>query len=311
MTIRGRWFISLSQADSSRQWSWSITKTTARIILSVFAVFLIVLILLSYNAYRKNAQLLQFTKNKQENELLRYRLEHFTLQMDSLLIKIRIMESWENELREEKQLRLIDPSFRSPDLEIEPTVDPIFLNYDYQLHNMYNENLKKLRNVTSKLDITYNTHRLLMTNMQLRDTDFRNTPSIYPTFGQISSGFGHRYHPVFRYRTLHAGIDIANQRGILIYATADGIVSHAERSGQSGNLVRINHSKYQTRYAHLDKILVRRGDVVQKGQIIGLMGSSGVATGNHLHYEVLDLSKNSVINPVSFFKLSEEQIATY
>jgi len=310
MTVRGRWFISLSQADSSRQWSWSITKITANILLSVIAVFLIVLIILSYNAYKKNAQLLSLAKNKEENAILREKLEDFTIQMNSLLIKIRIMESWEDELRNEKSLPSIDPTIRTPGVEVDEVVDPIFLNYDYQLHNMYNENVRKIIDVTKRLDVTYDTHRLLMSTMQLRDSAFKNTPSIYPTFGQISSGFGHRYHPVFRYRTLHAGIDIANQRGILIYATADGIVSHAERSGQSGNLIRINHSKYQTRYAHLDRILVRKGDFVTKGQVIAQMGSSGVATGNHLHYEILDLSKNSVVNPVPFFKLSEEQITT-
>jgi len=309
MSIRGRWFISLSQADSSRRWSWSIAKSTGYIIVSVLSVLIILLIILSYNAYKRNADLLQLGKNREENRILRDRLEHFTLRMDSLLIKIRIMENWEDELREEKQLRLIEADPQRQD-SAEPVTDPVFLNYDFQLHNIYNENLRKLDAVIEKLDMTYNRHRLLMSTMQLRGSAYRNTPSIWPTFGKITSDFGFRNHPVFRYKNLHAGVDIANQRGTLVYATADGIVSHAERSGQSGNLIRINHSRYQTRYAHLDKMLVRKGDFVQKGQIIAFMGNSGVTTGHHLHYEVLDLSRNTVVNPHTFFKLSEEQIVT-
>jgi murein DD-endopeptidase MepM/ murein hydrolase activator NlpD len=249
---------------------------------------------------------------RKENELLRDKLAYFSTQMDSLLIKIRIMEEWEDNLRLERRLRVVSPDLRALGSGGEPFVDPAFLPFCLELHVSFNEVQQKLNYLTARTALTYETHFDLISSLQTRESLYRATPSIWPTFGRITSDFGYRLHPVFRYRTLHAGIDIANDRGTPIYATADGIVSFAGRSGASGNLIRIEHvSGLQTRYAHLDRIFINAGDSVSKGQIIATMGMSGVSTGYHLHYEVFNLTRRVTMNPNGFLNLSEDQIVVH
>ena len=108
---------------------------------------------------------------------------------------------------------------------------------------------------------------------------------------------------------MHAGIDLAGAYGTPIYATADGIVGRSEwNSGGYGNLVEINHGQgIQTRYGHLSRLSVRAGQRVRRGELIGLMGSTGRSTGSHLHYEVrID---GRAVNPVPFMQPSETLIA--
>jgi hypothetical protein len=230
--------------------------------------------------------------------------------MDSLLIKIRIMEDWENELRDGRGLKRVSPDVRALGSGGEPFVDPTFLPYGSELHKLYNETLNKLSFVVAKVFLTYETHFDLVSSLHTRESLYKATPSIWPTYGKLTDKYGYRRHPIFRTTTLHSGLDIANDKGTLIYAAADGTVSYAGRSGSSGNLVRIEHvSGYQTRYAHLDKILIRAGDFVQKGQIIASMGNSGVSTGNHLHYEVFDTQRGVTVNPLKYVNLTEEQIS--
>lgn len=112
-------------------------------------------------------------------------------------------------------------------------------------------------------------------------------PSIYPAFGRISDGWGMRVHPITNELEFHYGIDISNLAGTPIYATADGAVVAADYDNGYGKRIILAHSGgYHTLYAHLYNHQVRVGDLVNKGQIIGLMGSTGLSTGPHLHYEV-------------------------
>lgn len=113
-------------------------------------------------------------------------------------------------------------------------------------------------------------------------------PSIDPVDGgTITSGFGYRKSPFTGKREFHAGVDIADQWGSPVKATANGVVKYAGRDGGLGNAVIINHGHgIQTRYGHLSKIRVKSGQKVKKGQLIGAVGTTGMSTGPHLHYEV-------------------------
>lgn len=116
---------------------------------------------------------------------------------------------------------------------------------------------------------------------------------------RISSAFGMRVHPITRLNTFHTGSDLPAQSGEKVHATADGIIRKAEQVAYYGNLVEITHNfGFETRYAHLDKIIVKVGDVVQKGDILGLSGNTGRSIGPHLHYEIRYLDKP--INPYQF-----------
>lgn len=117
---------------------------------------------------------------------------------------------------------------------------------------------------------------------------------------RISSGFGRRWHPILKIMRMHAGIDFASNIGADIYATADGVVSRTSSGHGYGNLVVIDHGfGYQTRYGHMEKILVKEGEHVKRGEVIGLVGNTGLSTGPHVHYEI---RKDGVpVNPINYF----------
>lgn len=126
-----------------------------------------------------------------------------------------------------------------------------------------------------------------------------NIPTGMPAEGKTSSAFGMRLHPIHRKWLAHNGEDIAAPRGTPVHATAAGTVTRAAAAGGFGNLVEIEHdATYRTRYAHLDTITVKAGQEVLRGDLIGTVGSTGTATGPHLHYEVL--VKGKQVNPTEY-----------
>ncbi|MEQ5788160.1 M23 family metallopeptidase [Erythrobacter sp. NFXS35] len=119
-----------------------------------------------------------------------------------------------------------------------------------------------------------------------------------PVPGGITSGFGMRRHPILGYRRLHAGIDFRARHGTPIVAVSDGRVSSAGRAGGCGIAVRLEHgSGLSTRYCHMSRMAVSRGQQVRRGQVIGYVGSTGLSTGAHLHYEMFRGGR--AINPSS------------
>ena len=107
-----------------------------------------------------------------------------------------------------------------------------------------------------------------------------------------------RRHPILRYRRMHSGLDFGGGYGAPIYAVTDGTVTYAGRKGGLGKYVKINHSGgLASGYAHMSRIAVRNGRRVRKGQIIGYIGSTGLSTGPHLHYELY--RNGRTVNPRS------------
>tara|TARA_B100000809_G_scaffold83751_1_gene82111 strand:- start:802 stop:1683 length:882 start_codon:yes stop_codon:yes gene_type:complete len=128
---------------------------------------------------------------------------------------------------------------------------------------------------------------------------------------RVASGFGKRRHPVFGIWKMHTGLDYACKKGTPIRATGDGIVKRVGKSCCKGygNYVDLDHGfGFRTKYGHMSKVLVKRGQKVKRGDIIGEVGSTGTSTGNHLHYEVI--KNGQKINPVQFVQdLSKEEYA--
>lgn len=121
---------------------------------------------------------------------------------------------------------------------------------------------------------------------------------IAPVPGRITSRFGMRRHPILGYRRMHSGLDFKARHGTPIYAATDGRVKTAGRNGGYGNYVRIQHEgNLATGYAHMSRIAVRSGAYVKRGQLIGYVGSTGLSTGPHLHYEMYRGGKK--IDPAS------------
>jgi murein DD-endopeptidase MepM/ murein hydrolase activator NlpD len=130
-------------------------------------------------------------------------------------------------------------------------------------------------------------------------------PAIQPVSNKdlrrIGSYFGYRTDPFYKVSKFHEGIDFTATVGTDVYATGDGVVTQVERSyGGYGNIIVINHGfGYETVYAHLSKMGVRRGEKVKRGQVIGHVGNTGKSTSPHLHYEVHKGGKP--VDPINFF----------
>jgi len=130
----------------------------------------------------------------------------------------------------------------------------------------------------------------------------RITPSIWPVDSRrITSGFGYRKDPFTGRASYHSGIDIGGNKGDRVYATADGQVIHAQYDSGKGYNIVINHGGgIRTAYMHLSKLSVKKGDYVQKGDVIGHVGSTGRSTGPHLHYEVI--KNGTQVDPRPYMK---------
>ncbi len=113
-------------------------------------------------------------------------------------------------------------------------------------------------------------------------------PPVPPDKYRFASKFGWRVHPITGKRKMHEGIDLSARRGTPIYAAGDGVVQKARRSlGGYGNQIEINHGfGYETKYAHMQKFIVKKGQKVKRGQLIGYVGSTGLSVAPHLHYEI-------------------------
>ncbi|MDR0296789.1 MAG: M23 family metallopeptidase [Rickettsia sp.] len=125
-------------------------------------------------------------------------------------------------------------------------------------------------------------------------------PIMLPQYNvKVTSNYAMRKHPRKKQKKFHCGTDLKGHKNSPIYASADGIITTVKRKSAYGNLIEIKHSdKFITKYAHLKKIHVKEGDIVTKGQIIGVQGNSGNSTGEHLHFEIW--LNNKHVNPFDF-----------
>lgn len=168
------------------------------------------------------------------------------------------------------------------------------------------ETAKKLDIISKRMIIQSKSYDEVIEKAMNKEAMLACLPGIQPVSNKnlerTSSGWGWRIHPLYKIRQFHPGQDFAAPSGTDVYATGDGIVENTESSEYSGygNCIVIDHGfGYKTRYAHLQKFNVKKGQKIKRGNLIGFVGSTGFSTGPHLHYEV---EKNGEkVNPVNFF----------
>lgn len=138
-----------------------------------------------------------------------------------------------------------------------------------------------------------------------REKMLTSVPAIMPVKKELlkspPSGYGMRLHPIYKIYKMHNGIDFSVPAGTEIYATGDGVVTKAKRERGYGNIVVIKHNygDYETRYAHMLRMVKKVGQKVKRGDVIGFVGNTGISTAPHLHYEV---RKNGrVMNPINYY----------
>jgi murein DD-endopeptidase MepM/ murein hydrolase activator NlpD len=161
---------------------------------------------------------------------------------------------------------------------------------------------KEIESLMARIELReelYNTmESILLKESVLKDT----LPSLKPVnIPYSSSSYGWRHDPIIGKRAFHQGLDFSAAHGEPFFATASGIVIASERGVNYGNYIKVKHGGgLETRYAHASKLLVKVGDIVSKGEVIGLVGNTGRSTGPHLHYEIR-LNGNS-LDPRKYLK---------
>lgn len=175
---------------------------------------------------------------------------------------------------------------------------------DMKNAEMIIENSQKIDYLKRQLYIQSKSYDEIVTLCKQNDERLQCIPAIQPVSNKdlkrTASGYGRRIDPIYKTVKFHYGMDFSADTGTPVYATGNGTVTSSGRESGYGITVEINHGfDYQTRYAHLSKTMVKRGQKVKRGEIIGLVGSTGKSTGPHLHYEVVN--KGRKVNPVNYY----------
>ena len=234
----------------------------------------------------------------QVNEEQKGRIDFFSSQVDQLKKALKELVDRDSELRRLLGLKLKDNN--NINQMLAATKEPSQLSL---LDNAMTYKIDKITNELSYLKESIKQSSESLKNLHetaaLLKGRFAVTPSIWPIYGRIVSGFGYRYFP---WRGFHSGIDITALYGNPVRATANGVVSWAGWKGGFGKTIMIDHGYgIQTLYGHNSKLLVSVGQKVVKGQIISEIGATGFATGPHCHYEI---RKNTfAISPMKYLNL--------
>lgn len=166
----------------------------------------------------------------------------------------------------------------------------------------FNSSRRKIGNIGSKVE--QHVHGLFEHLQQAKDNVIKLVGEL-PVKGRISSHFGMRHHPIHEEFRHHSGLDIAAPKGSPIEAVMDGKVIFAGKRGNFGNTVIIEHEDgYKSLYAHCDQLNVSVGDKIQTGEQIATVGSTGLSTGNHLHFEIR--KNEEAIDPLQVFSWSDD-----
>lgn len=175
---------------------------------------------------------------------------------------------------------------------------------NYNSSKLMVETTKKLDIISKEMYIQSKSYDELAKTVSSKGKMMASIPAVQPVDsrklrGSIS-GFGYRMHPIYKIRKMHEGLDFAAPIGTPIYATGDGVVVAAGAERGYGNRIMISHGYgYVTKYAHMSKFKMKRGQRVNRGDIIGYVGNTGASTGPHCHYEVIKNGRQ--INPINFF----------
>ncbi|MGD8981795.1 MAG: M23 family metallopeptidase, partial [Desulfobacterales bacterium] len=233
----------------------------------------------------------QDTIAKQSDEILNQRkqIQKFADQINSLKSSLVKLNTFEQKIR---VIANIEKSSEEDSLFGVGGSIPEDLDSQLPLTEKHNSLLREMHEQTRELTLASVSQEKVFESLYEGLKSQRNllssTPSIRPTEGWLSSGFGYRVSPFTGLREFHKGLDIAGHKGTEIIATADGVVTFVGRNGSYGKMMKIDHGHGMiTRYGHIQKALKKRGEAVKRGDVIALMGNSGRSTGPHLHYEVL------------------------
>ena len=294
-------YIFNQQTQDFEEQETSKTKTFFRFVLIFLsflgAAFLFAILLFTF--FKSPKEMMQ----ARELEFLKLKYEMLNDRLDDIELLMTDMEQRDNNLY--RVMFEADPIPSSVRRSGFSDADRYADLYGYVNSGMVVNAARKLDVIASQLynqSVSYDTLFAMARN---KSDMLAHIPAIFPLketeVKYISSFFGYRPDPIYKVEKFHSGIDFSAALGTETYATGDGVVADVERNEWGyGNMVVIDHGYgYKTRYAHLQKAAVRKGQKVKRGQKIGYIGDSGKTTGVHLHYEVL--KNDEYVDPINFF----------
>jgi murein DD-endopeptidase MepM/ murein hydrolase activator NlpD len=235
-----------------------------------------------------------------ENRILKSQLHLVSSQIASLEKQLEMMNERGNELRLLVDLPKIDEEVRIAGTG--GTEDRVDFSSSSGVNDLLNNLRSSLGRAESEMRLQQRSYSSVGATYDQNKIRFTHLPAIRPMNGYYQHrGIGMRMHPILGFYRVHEGLDITNQEGTSVYATADGTVEYAGKNQSGyGLLVELNHGySFTTKYAHLSRVLVREGQSVRRGDLLARSGNTGLSTAPHLHYEV---RKNGVAqNPLDFF----------
>ena len=238
-----------------------------------------------------------------DNERMKDRYRELSKETKKIEQQMKELEDRDNEVyRSIFEATPIPDSARLKDLEKEKQIAKV---EGMEQNDLINSIITSLNNMSSRINAQKASYKDLGGMVKDKEKLLAATPAIQPVSNadlkRIASGFGYRIDPVYKTVKLHPGLDFAAPAGTPIYATADGTIEFAGNRGDGyGNNVIINHGYgYKTLFGHMFRIKARSGQRVNRGEVIGWVGSTGKSTGPHCHYEVI--KNGNKIDPIYFF----------
>ena len=283
-------------------WNLRFTKQNIKTIAIIVIAILVILLGFGIWGIARQVEVLQL---RQENQLQKEQLKLLDQKVEVLDKKMKTLDELDQNIRnmikgtESGTVPKTDGSAQSKEEKEDPS--PQSVNKTFTTTQLSARISSLDRQAQRRMISMYTLYNVLkdgvgkdirelqsMLAMESDATDANgHMPSIWPAKGVISSTFGARQDPVYGGGAFHEGLDIANDVGTTIVATAAGTVTYAGYNGGYGNEIEIDHGNgFVTKYGHNSALLVQVGMTVKKGQSIALMGSTGKSTGSHVHYEV-------------------------
>ncbi len=305
----GRW-LTVMVVFSHRTFRWSLTRRLMMWVLGSVVGFGVLAMIGSGYGFWATKKIMSFSYLQKETQEQQEQLRSSLNQAQTLENEVATLRQQQTEL-----LKLLDPKAPAgTPLPALPKSSKPAPNKSgaTALPPGTQERLSRLR---QDLDASAQQAAVVKARMEPVIRAWSRTPSIPPTAGYLSSGFGIRVNPFSRSNEsgdgllgYHTGLDISNSLDTPIQATADGDVVEAGWMDRYGWGVRIRHTDdLETLYAHMDRVDVKVGQKVSRGDILGLMGRSGNATGVHLHYEVR--LKGKPVNPQPYLRLQRQWLS--
>ncbi len=290
--------------NSSRIKEFNFSRVKLFLLSLVISSLLVLMTIFSVNVLTNGLYNFKLKRLQKDKMVLKSQLQYAQSMVGNLKEEIGVLIERDDEMRIFADLPQYDEDVREVGVGGGVVSKPSLSSFYSDEEEISSLMLDGLGKLERQIEFEWESYQEIYEKIKLNMEMVSYWPSIRPVEGgRVTDGFGMRTHPISGLRDNHPGIDISVSLGTPIMATADGIVEVSRRNGNYGNYIRINHLSekfgYKTAYGHFNKVFVKRGQSVKKGDIIGEVGRTGLATASHLHYEVWYNGKPE--NPISYY----------